>query len=280
MMLARSALYVPADHDRAMAKVASLDADVIIYDLEDGVAPGKKAYARDALRQRLSKPNQSKALKLIRFNHSDTHAYQDDLALLSDVACDGIMLSKVSGAQDVRAFAEALSLHERADLAVWCNIETALGVCHACEIAAQPQVAGIVAGTNDLRHDLRLDYTPDRAELMVALQQLLLAARAYGRVILDGTFIDLEDEQGLIAEAMQGRRLGFDGKTLIHPKQIDVVHRIFSPTEEEITHAEAVIAAYEQTMQQQKAVTLLHGRMIERLHYDRALQTLEKGTYD
>ena len=133
-----------------------------------------------------------------------------------------------------------------------------------------PQVAALVAGTNDLGNDLRIRRTPDRAGLMLALQTLLLAARAHNKLALDGTFIDLKDEAGLIAEAQQGRMLGFDGKTLIHPSQISPINRIFSPSDEDLAHASELIATYEAAMKEGKAVTLLNGRMIEELHYRQA----------
>lgn len=272
----RSALYVPADHARALAKSATLPADILIYDLEDGVAPAQKAAGRHALAAWLSQADASHT-RLIRINHRSTSFYADDIDFVADTPTDGIMLSKVAGPDDVEDAVAKLGAQSRADLAIWCNVETPRGIINAAAIAAHPNVVGIVAGTNDLANDLRIIRTPDRAGLMHSLQQLLLAARAYHRMILDGTFVDLDDASGLEAETQQGRILGFDGKTLIHPSQIEVANRIFSPSDAEIHQAQRIVEAYEQAMQNHKAVTLLDGSMIEQLHYDRACALLAQS---
>lgn len=279
----RSALYVPADNARAMAKAASLDADVIIFDLEDGIAPQNKATAREAIVSLLRHPRESgdpelldsrfrgnDTLRLVRINHHSTKHYEGDIAALADAPMNGIMLSKVSSASDIDHALERLAPLGRADLPIWCNVETPLGIENAFSIAAHPAAAGLVAGTNDLANDLRVRRTPDRAGLMHSLQRLLLAARAHGKIALDGTFIDFEDEAGLRKEAEQGRMLGFDGKTLVHPKQIAIANEVFGISEAEKTHARDIINAYETAMREGKAVILLNGKMIERLHYERA----------
>ncbi len=269
-MRSRSALYVPADHERAMAKAASLNADILIFDLEDGVAPEKKSTARTALAQQLDAMLPSDALKITRINHADTPYYADDLKALANAPLDGLMLSKVSGAHDIDDALTHLAQHHRADLPIWCNVETPRGIANAFEIAAHPAVRGLVAGTNDLANDLRIERTADRAGLMHSLQRLVLAARAHDRIVLDGTFINVNDEAGLKAEAEQGRMLGFDGKTLVHPQQIAVANAAFSPSDAQKTQARAIIDAYEAAMAEHKAVILLDGQMIERLHYERA----------
>lgn len=271
--LHRSALYVPADHDRAMAKAASLDADILIFDLEDGVAPERKALAREAIQRYLNETSFSQCT-LVRINHRDTDYYQDDIAAFMDAPLDGIMLSKTGGPEDVDDIVSHLSLAGRGDVAIWANVETPRGVANVMAIAAHAHIAGMVAGTNDLANDLRIRPTADRAGLMHSLQQIHLAARAYGRIVLDGTFVDLEDMEGLKREAEQGRMLGFDGKTLIHPKQIAITNEVFGPSQEELEEASAIIEAYELAMREQKAVTMLGTRMIERLHYDRAKELL------
>ncbi len=273
---ARSALYVPADHARAMAKSVSLAADILIYDLEDGVAPASKPAAREALRTHFQQADNAH-LRLVRINHQSTRFYIDDITAMSAMPADGIMLSKVAHTADINDAVEKLARAERADMAIWCNVETPEGILNAATIAAHPNVVGLVAGTNDLANDLRIIRTAERTGLMHALQLLLLAARANHRIILDGTFVDLEDMKGLEAEAQQGRMLGFDGKTLIHPKQIDSVNRIFSPSEDEMTQAKRIIKAYEAAMKEHKAVTLLDNQMIEQLHYDRARQLLAQA---
>jgi (3S)-malyl-CoA thioesterase len=275
-MQTRSALYVPADHERAMAKAESLEVDILIFDLEDGVAPQKKAIARAAVVGKLSDIPSAGALKIVRINHHSASYYADDIAALANAPMGGIMLSKVSGAQDIDDALRHLAQHHRADLPIWCNVETPLGVANAFEIAAHPAVRGLVAGTNDLANDLRIERTPDSAALMHSLQRIVLAARAHGRIVLDGTFIDFNDEAGLKAEASHGRMLGFDGKTLVHPKQIAVANAAFSPSDAQREEARAIIKAFEAAMTEHKAVTLLDGRMLERLHYERAKSLLNE----
>lgn len=263
-----------------MAKVISLEADVIIFDLEDGVAPERKATGRQQLTEWFT-TYASKRLPhvpyLVRINHHTTRDYKQDLTAALDWPLDGLMLSKTGGKDDIDRITATLSQANRGDVPIWCNIETPRGVSHAQGIAAHPHVHGIVAGTNDLANDLRIRRTPERTGLMHSLQAIVLAARAHQLPVLDGTFVALDDEEGLKAEAEQGRMLGFDGKTLIHPKQIAVANAVFGPTEADMNEAGAIIAAYEQAMQEGKAVTLLDGRMIERLHYERAKEVLEAG---
>lgn len=266
----RSAIYVPGDHAGAIAKAPSLAADCILFDLEDGVAPEQKGAALSAICDSVSKADYGRKTLVVRINHKDTPYYAADLLAIAQLPVHGIMLSKVASVADVNDALRELAQHERADLGIWCNVETPLGVVNARAIAAHDNVVALVAGTNDLANDLRIIRTPDRAGLMHCLQEIQLAARAYGCVALDGTFVNLDDADGLKREAEQGRMLGFDGKTLIHPKQIDVANEVFGISAAELAEAQAIITAYEAAMAEQKAVTLLNGRMIERLHYDRA----------
>jgi citrate lyase beta subunit len=275
----RSALYVPTDHARALAKVATLPADVIIFDLEDGVAPDKKAEGRKAIANWFESETNKKHRYILRINHQHTREYRLDMALVAGLPLDGVMLSKVSGQDDIDEATAQLAQVERGDLAIWCNVETPLGIVNIRSIAAHPHVTALVAGTNDLANDLRIRRTADRLGLMHSLQEMVLAARAYDKPVLDGTFVDLEDDNGLQREAEQGRMLGFDGKTLIHPKQIAIANRIFAPSANDITDANAIIASYESAMKNGKAVTLLNGRMIERLHYNRAKETIKISEY-
>ncbi len=268
-----SALYVPADHERAVAKSSSLSADILIFDLEDGVAPARKPIARTALAE-IFASNDSVHTRLVRINHRHSAFYADDIEAIAHLPVDGLMLSKVAGTDDIDHAVAQLGQHSRADLAIWCNVETPLGITNINAIAAHPNVIGLVAGTNDLANDLRIRRTANREGLMFALQAIVLAARAHNRIALDGTFVDLEDMQGLGSEAAQGRMLGFDGKTLIHPKQIEIANQHFRASESEIAEAKAIIKAYESAMQSHKAVTLLNGKMIEKLQYDRAQQLL------
>lgn len=272
----RSALYVPADNDRAMAKAASLAADALIFDLEDGIAQSTKDTARTTLTAyfQSQKPAQH---CVVRINHHSTSYFADDIAMVAALPIDGLMLSKVASAEDIDIALKALAAHDRADMPLWCNIETPAGYVHIQAIAAHAAVVALVAGTNDLANDLRMVRTPCRSGLMHCLQSLVLAGRAYGKQVLDGTFVDLNDDAGLLTEAQQGRMFGFDGKTLIHPKQIEAVNTIFSPSAAELSHAQRTIEAYEAALTEGKGVTLLDGTLIEKLHYDRAKQVLKAG---
>lgn len=265
----RSALYVPGDHQGAMVKAASLKADILIFDLEDGVSPEHKAQARTAIATSLNQ-QPYEPLTLVRINHCSSPHYSKDIAAIAACAANGLMLSKVGSQDEIQLAADDLAKHDRADMPIWCNVETALGVLNIAQIASHPKVTGIVLGTNDLRKELNIPYQEDRSNLMHCIQHVLLGAKAFRKTVLDGTFIRLDDEAGLKAEALQGKQLGFDGKTLIHPKQIEVTHQAFMPSEEELTHAQAIITCYERARKEQKAVALLNGTMIEALHYIQA----------
>lgn len=271
-MTLRSTLFVPADHARAMAKVNQLAVDAVIVDLEDGVSEAHKQMARDALMRHAEK---IQPRFVVRMNHMSTPHYERDAEIVAKLPVDAVMLSKVADANEVANAVAHFALLGRADIAIWCNLETPQGFMDVRSISAHPSVQVLVAGTNDLANDLRIVRTPCRSGLMYCLGQLVLAARAAGKSVLDGTFIDLNDQMGLIAEAVQGRMLGFDGKTLIHPSQIDAVNEVFSPSGQEREMAQRIVHTYESALAEGKAVTLLDGSMIERLHYNRARELLK-----
>jgi citrate lyase beta subunit len=270
----RSALYVPCDHARALQKTHQLKADAFIFDLEDGVAPEAKATGREQIAA-LTLP--ASAYTMLRINHRSTTDYAADLTLLATLPVQAVMLSKTHDLSDVEDCCARLAASGRGDLAVWCNIETPHGVTQAEALCAHARVGGVVAGTNDLANDLRIRPGAGREGLLHSLQRIQLAARAHGKTVLDGTFVQTDDDAGFEAECAQGRMLGFDGKTLIHPKQIEGANRHFGPTPEDMAWAQAVIAAYEPAMRDGKAVTLLDGRMIEALHYRRAQEILAQA---
>lgn len=274
MKSVRSAIYIPADHVRAMAKASTLEADALIFDLEDGVSEAHKTQARAALSAHLATTRPQQRC-VARVNHLSSAHFHDDMATICGLPIDALMLPKVAHRAHVDEVAAHLAQAGRADLPLWCNMETPMGYVHVSDIASHPLVEALVAGTNDLANDLRIVRTPCRSGLMHCLQALVLAGRAHGTLVLDGTFIDLNDDDGLTAEATQGKTLGFDGKTLIHPKQIEVVNRVFSPSEHEQEQAARIIAAYEAALAGGKGVTLLDGILIEKLHYDRAKALLE-----
>lgn len=264
----RSALYLPAANARAMEKARGLDADAIIFDLEDAVAPEAKTGARDLLAQALQGDYGSR-LRVVRVNGAATQWGAEDLALVTRLAgrIDAVLLPKVDAPAQVGAAAST-------GLPVWAMVETPAGVLSAREIAAHPALQVLVMGTNDLARDLGARHRADRLPLLPALGTCLLAARAEGRLILDGVFNALKDEAGLRAEAQQGRDLGFDGKTLIHPAQIGPTNAVFSPSQDEICMAEREIAAFEAALAQGRGVAVLDGRIIENLHVRAARRIL------
>jgi len=268
----RSALYMPGANARALDKARGLPADVLIFDLEDAVAPDAKAAARAQVAEAVRQGGYGGRELLLRVNGLTTEWAGEDLATAARLAIDGVVLPKVEDAGAVRA-AEALLVAAGAPerLALWCMIETPLGALHAEAIAgASPRLAGLVMGTSDLAKDLNAAHTRDRLPLLTALGLALLAARSYGLAILDGVQLDLADDAGFAAACRQGRELGFDGKTLIHPKTIDVANRIFAPAPEEIAWARRIIAAHDEAVAAGKGVVLVDGKLIENLHVDSA----------
>lgn len=267
----RTALFVPGDHAKAMERAHERPADALIFDLEDGVSPDAKDEARAAIVEALASKRFAHHYTVVRMNHISTEAGEEDVKALSTANCDALMLSKVAGGKETRNSLRFIAQYGGADKPIWANIETPSGVMNVQNVAEIPQVKALVCGTNDLANDLRIKRTPDRGALMYSLQKVQLVARATGCLVLDGTFMDVKDEAGLRAESEQGRHLGFDGKTLIHPAQIDVANTVFSPTEEELARAKQIIETYErEAINKHKAVCLMGSEMIERLHYDRA----------
>ncbi len=273
----RSALYIPGANARALAKGRTLPADILILDLEDAVAPEAKETARDALRDLLAEGGYGGREILVRINGLETEWGADDLAATANAGADAILLPKVESAETVRAAEAALeAAGAPAGLALWCMIETPLGVLRAQEIAAAaPRLAGLVMGTSDLAKDLNCRHTPDRAPLLTSLSLTLLAARAHGLAILDGVHLDLADDTGFEAACRQGRALGFDGKTLIHPKTIAAANAAFGPSDADLETARRTVAAYEQAAAQGQGVALLDGKLVEALHADEARRLLD-----
>lgn len=271
----RSLLFVPGSHVRAVEKAKKLAADVIIFDLEDGVAAAAKAEARVRVREALAgrKAYGHREL-LVRINPLSGAEGLEDFSLLAGSGMDGLMLPKVESARQVDHAASLLSAHGYGHVPVWANVETPCGILHAGEIAAHPACAALAAGTNDLRAGLKLPHGNDRRPLLYALQALLCAARAYGKPAFDGTYITFGGPEGLEAECLEGKNLGFDGKTLVHPEQIAVANEVFSPSEEEVADARAVIHHYEEILAKRHAVGILDGQMVEALHVTRAREVL------
>jgi (3S)-malyl-CoA thioesterase len=265
----RSALYIPGSKDRALEKARGLPVDVILFDLEDAVAPDAKIAARDTLFAALAGGGYGPRQRIVRINGLDTQWGRADAAAVAAMDCDAILLPKVNSAADVDALAALVP-----DLPIWAMMETPQSVLNAAQIAAHPRMAGFVMGTNDLAKDMG---SRGRPALMMALQMCLLAAKAAGIVALDGVYNAFQDDDGLRAECAEGRDLGFDGKTLIHPAQIAIANAAFGPTTDEIALAHRQIAAFAEAAAQGQGVAVVDGKIVENLHIVTAKATLAKA---
>jgi len=276
----RSALYMPGSNARAVEKAKTLPADVVIFDLEDAVAPEMKAQAREAVCAAVKGGGYGQRELVIRINGLATEWGEADLEAAVSAAPDAILIPKVSSPDALLEVGRRLhALGAPQTTRVWAMIETPLAILQVRDIAAAAQdatsrLACFVMGTNDLAKDTRARLTPGRAEMMPWLMTALAAARAYGIDILDGVYNDLSDEDGFRSECIQGRDGGFDGKTLIHPNQIAAANEIFAPSPDEIENARAIVAAFDEPQNAGKGAINLNGRMVERLHAEMAKRTL------
>ena len=266
----RSALYIPGSKPRALEKARNLPTDSIIFDLEDAVSAESKSEARVILRAALAQGDYGARLKIVRINALNTPWGEADLQALDGLDVDAVLLPKVNSAGDLDALANVVE----AKWPLWAMLETPLGILNAGEIAAHPLLQALVAGTNDLAKDLKCQLTLTRDSLQMALQALVLAARAHDVALLDGVYNQFQDEEGLIAQCRQGRSLGFDGKTLIHPAQLSAANRCFAPSADEIELAQRQISAFEEAEAAGQGVAVLDGTIIENLHIETARKTL------
>ena len=267
----RSVLYIPAANARAMEKARGLAADAIIFDLEDAVAPDAKAAARDALARALTQDYGPRA-RIVRINALSTEWGADDASACAGLDIDAVLIPKVDGPDDLDRVAALIP-----DTPLWAMMETPLGMLNAAAIAAHPRLAGMVMGTNDLAKDLGSRFRADRLPMMAGLGLCLLAAKAHGVVIVDGVFNAFKDDDGLRAECEQGRDMGFDGKTLIHPAQLEIANAAFAPTEAEVALARRQIEAFDAATAQGQGVAVVDGRIVENLHVATARQTLDRA---
>lgn len=265
----RSVLYIPGSKERALDKARGLPADAIIFDLEDAVTHDAKADARATLRAELDKGGFGNRMRIVRINGFDTVWGRQDVEAMQGAEIDALLLPKVNSAYDLQTLADMIP-----DVPLWAMMETPEGILNAREIAAHPRLAGIVMGTNDLVKELGCRVTPDRSTVMTSLQISLIAARAAGALIVDGVYNAFKDDDGLRAECEQGRDLGFDGKTLIHPSQLDTANRVFAPSPHDVEHAQAVIEAFADPQNAGKGVLKVNGKMTELLHLDEARRTV------
>lgn len=272
----RSALYMPGANARALEKARTLDADVLLLDLEDAVAPAQKAEARALVVEALRAGGYGHREKVVRVNGAGTPWAADDLTAAAGSGADAVLLPKVESATQVRAADAALeAAGAPPGLALWAMIETPMGVLRAAEIAAaSPRLGALVAGTSDLVKDLSARHTPGRGEVLTALSLVVLAARAHGLACLDGVHLRLDDDAGFEAACVQGRDLGFDGKTLIHPKTVAAANRIFGPSPDELAQAHRIMVAHAEAERLGQGVVVVDGRLVEALHVAAARRTL------
>lgn len=272
----RSVLYMPASNAKAVAKARDLPCDAVILDLEDAVAPDAKAAARDAACAAVGEGGWGGREVVIRVNGLDTEWGEADLAAAARAGPDAVLVPKVDGPDDVRRYAAALSAAPPAT-ALWAMVETArclFALEPAAACARDTRLAGFVLGTNDLAKEMGWRLGGGRGPFLWALSAASAAARAHGLVILDGVYNGLEDEAGFSAECAQGVEWGFDGKTLIHPRQVEPCNRAFSPSDAEVAQARAVIAAFALPENAGRGAVRVDGRMAERLHLAQARKTV------
>jgi citrate lyase subunit beta/citryl-CoA lyase len=276
----RSALYMPGANARALEKAKTLPCDAVILDLEDAVAPDAKVSARDQVMAAVAARGFGAREVIVRINGLDTAWWRDDLQAAAKAGPDGVLVPKVSKPADLQTVTARL-----ADIAagnriwLWAMIETPLAIINAADIAAvahdgEIRLGGFMMGTNDLAKETRARLMDGRAPMVSWLATAVLAARAYGIDVLDGVYNDIHDAEGFRRECIQGRDMGFDGKTLVHPNQIALCNEVFSPTVEEIHQARRIIAVFDLPENHAKGVVQLDGRMVERMHADIARRTV------
>ncbi|AZS79731.1 CoA ester lyase [Achromobacter spanius] len=272
----RSVLYMPGANARALDKARGLDADALILDLEDAVAPDAKAQARAQVAAALKQGGYGHRECIVRINALDTPWGQDDVAAIAQAGADAVLLPKVQSAAQLDALARALDdAGAPPDLPLWAMAETPLGFLRLDAIAGgHPRLAVIVVGTSDLVKDLHARHTPGREETLLARSLAVMAARAYGLAVLDGVHLDLNDDAGHAAACQQGRDQGFDGKTLIHPKQIAAANAAFAPTDSELALARKRLDAWRQAQAAGQGVAVVDGALVENLHAQEAERVL------
>jgi citrate lyase subunit beta/citryl-CoA lyase len=272
----RSVLYMPGSNEKALEKAKGLPADALILDLEDAVAPDAKPEARERVCAAVRGGGYGKRELAIRANGIGTPWHDDDLEAIAAAGPDAVVVPKVDSAEEVRSLVAALEANGAPEhTKLWAMLETPQAVLHAEEIAsASERLTVLVMGTNDLVKELHAVRVPGRAPILPSLHLCLLGARAAGKVLLDGVYNDITDEAGFLAECVQGRELGFDGKTLVHPSQVEPCNEVYAPDDAAVELARRTISAFEEAQADGRGVVTLDGRMIENLHVDEARRVL------
>jgi citrate lyase subunit beta/citryl-CoA lyase len=272
----RSVLYMPGANERALEKAKGIPADALILDLEDAVAPDAKPEARARVCAAAASGEYGAKEIAIRINGIGTQWHDDDIAAAAAAGPDAIVVPKVNSADEVAQLVASFeAAGAPAHTKLWPMLETPVAILNAESIAtASDRLTVLVMGTNDLAKELYAEHVRGRAPLHFGLQKCLMAARLAGKVILDGVYNDIKDDEGFRAEALQGKQFGFDGKTLIHPSQVEPCNEVFAPSEDEIEHSRKVIAAFDEAQAEGRGVVTVDGRMIENLHVDNARRIL------
>jgi len=264
----RTVLYMPGSNARAIEKARTLDCDGVILDLEDAVAPDAKEEARTLIAEALNKGGFGHRFMILRVNAADTQWHAEDMKLAASLNADAVLIPKINSAQDVVNARAKLP-----DATLWAMMETPLAMLGAQSIASAG-LQGFVMGTNDLSKDTGARLIPGREPMLAWLSTCIAAARAYGLTILDGVFNSIEDAEGFVAECKQGRDLGMDGKTVIHPKQLEPCNTIFAPDADEVAFARKIIETFALPENASKGALRIDGKMVERLHADMAAKTV------
>lgn len=267
----RSVLYIPGSKPRALDKARGLPADAIIFDLEDAVIPEEKITARATLAEALAQGSYGTRMKIVRINGLDTEWGADDAKAAAAMGADAILLPKVNSPADLDALAAITG-----DAPLWAMMESPLGMLNAAQIAAHPKLEGMVMGTNDLAKELQSRSRADRLPMMTGLGLCVLAGKAHGVALIDGVYNAFKDDEGHRVECDQGRDMGFDGKTVIHPAQLEVANAAFSPSDEEVDLARRQIAAFEECEATGQGVAVVDGKIVENLHVATSRETLAK----
>ncbi|MCP3420741.1 HpcH/HpaI aldolase/citrate lyase family protein [Nocardioides pinisoli] len=270
----RSVLYMPSSNERALEKAKNIACDGLILDLEDAVAPDAKPAAREAAAAAAASGDYGRRTVTIRVNGLGTEWHDDDIVAASQAGPAAIVVPKVDSADDVARLVAAMEKAGAPDhTRLWAMVETPVAILSALEIArASQRLGAFVLGTNDLVKELYAEHVPGRAPVLPSLHTALLAGRAAGIAVIDGVYNDVKDTEGFLAECEQGRQMGFDGKTLIHPGQVEGANRAFAPSEQAVDDARGLIAAWEDG--KGAGVVTWNGRMVENLHVESARRTL------
>jgi citrate lyase subunit beta / citryl-CoA lyase len=267
----RSVLFMPGSNARALEKAKTLPADALIFDFEDAVAPDAKDTARQMVAETIRAGGYGKRELIVRVNALSTPWGDADLAAVATCGADAVLLPKVESSDAVQQALSILAEQGAPEqLAIWCMLETPRGILRAEDIAASPRVAALVMGTSDLTKELHARHTRERLPMLPSLGWCVLVGRAYGLAVLDGVHLDLNNDEGFEYACRQAAEMGFDGKTLIHPKTIATANRMFSPSPEDTESARKIIAAHAEATGQGRGVVVVDGRLIENLHVEEA----------